>query len=270
MVAADSAAKSAWFGVVTLLPDMITAALSDGVVGRAVQAGIIEVALFNPRTFTADRHRTVDDQPYGGGPGMVMMAAPVVEAIAAARKASPTPECRVVLLDPAGQRFVQDTAQNVADAAGRESLILVCGRYEGIDERLLEVVDECWSLGDFVLSGGELGALAVVDAVSRLVPGTLGNSASKMDESHLDGMLEYPHYTRPEILASGARVPEVLLSGDHRRIGQYRRRQALGKTYDVRPDLLVRRVFDERDRQHMQAWLAGKQRQSETKETQHG
>jgi tRNA (guanine37-N1)-methyltransferase len=237
-----------WIGVVTLFPEMFEMALTRGVFGRAVERGAVEVVLFNPRDFTTDKHRTVDDRPYGGGPGMVMMVEPLVEAVEAARGAAPA-AANVVLLSPQGERFSQ--AMGVA-ASQSDALILVCGRYEGLDERFVQqCVDEEWSIGDYVLTGGELPAMVVMDVIARHIPGTLGNKVSALDESHLDGSLDYPHYTRPETSARQA-VPQELMSGDHGAVARYRRREALRRTLDRRPELLTGRVFDEPDRALLQ------------------
>ena len=221
-------------GVVTLFPPMFSAVTDYGVTGRAVTAGRLRVDLWNPRDYAADRHRTVDDRPYGGGPGMVMLYAPLVAAIRAAR-AELGPETPVLLLTPQGRRLDQAA---VRDLASRHSVILVAGRYEGIDERVVDVeVDEEWSVGDYVLSGGELAAMVVIDAVARLLPDVLGHQDSAREDSFYDGVLDYPHYTRPEVV-EGRAVPEVLLSGDHAQVRRWRRKQALGRTWLRRPDLL--------------------------------
>lgn len=240
-----------WIGVVTLFPEMFEFLNAGGVVKRAIDAGHVTVSTFNPRDFARDRHRSVDDKPYGGGAGMVMMVEPLADCLGAARKAAPRGS-PVVLLSPQGVGFDQAMAQRTSGIGG---LILVCGRYEGVDERFVEAhVDLEWSIGDYVLSGGELAAMVVADAIARHIPGTLGNRLSVLDESHLDGTLEYPQYTRPEN-CDGRRVPEVLLSGDHRRVEDYRRQQALQRTYMRRPELLTRTVFSARDRDLLQQVL---------------
>lgn len=236
-----------WFGVVSLFPDMFRIATESGVLGRAVANGVLQIELFNPRDFTTDRHRTVDDRPYGGGPGMVMTTEPLLAAIDAARRsAAPgAKQARVVYLSPQGRRLDQTRVQALAAEPG---VILVAGRYEGVDERVIEtVVDEELSIGDYVLTGGELPAMVLIDAVARQLPGTLGNSASPVAESHLDGLLDYPHYTRPEN-AAGRAVPSVLLTGDHRAVQRWRRQQALWRTWQRRPDLLVARHWSPDDR----------------------
>jgi tRNA (guanine37-N1)-methyltransferase len=221
--------------VVTLFPQMLAALTEEGVVARALKQGLLGLELWNPRDFTQDRHRTVDDRPYGGGPGMVMLAEPLARAIAAARQASRSP-ARVIYLSPQGQRFDQARARQLQEAD--QDLILIAGRYEGVDQRLLdEYVDEELSLGDFVISGGELAAMAVIDAVTRLLPGALGHADSAAQDSFSDGLLDCPHYTRPEHW-QGHAVPSVLLGGDHAEIGRWRLKQALGLTWFKRPDLL--------------------------------
>jgi tRNA (guanine37-N1)-methyltransferase len=233
-----------WFGVVSLFPEMFDLASEYGVIGRAISEGSVEVAVFNPRTYTSDRHQSVDDRPYGGGAGMVMMVEPLAKAIQAARDAAPE-GTEVVYLSPAGETFRQEDA--AAIAAGR-SLILVSGRYEGIDQRVVDtLVDRQLSIGDYVLSGGELAALVVIDASARLIPGTVGNQASIVEESHIDGMLDYPQYTRPET-AAGLAVPDVLMSGNHARIKNWRHIKALEQTYRLRPDLLTGRKLSETER----------------------
>jgi len=224
--------------VVTLFPEMFDAIAGYGVTGRALTQGLLSLETVNPRDFTEDRHRTVDDRPYGGGPGMVMKIAPLAQALAAAREAvagrgESVP--RVVYLSPQGTRL----SHNKAVALSRESaLVLLAGRYEGIDERLLEQeVDEELSIGDYVLSGGELAAMVVVDALVRFLPGALGHDQSAAEDSFANGLLDCPHYTRPEVYA-GRRVPEVLLSGDHEKIRRWRLSQSLARTLSRRPDLL--------------------------------
>lgn len=224
------------FGIITLFPDMFSAIADNGVVGRAIRQGVLSLRCSNPRDFTDDRHRTVDDRPYGGGPGMLMKVEPLEKALAAMRLSHPS--AKVVYMSPQGQRFDQAAAQMFAT---REEIIVLAGRYEGVDERLLRAqVDEEWSVGDYVLSGGELPAMIVIDAVARLLPGVLGHPESAVEDSFVDGLLDCPHYTRPEVYKDEA-VPEVLLSGDHRRIKTWRLQQALGRTYLRRPDLLEKR-----------------------------
>lgn len=230
------------FEIVTLFPRMVEAPLRESILGKAIERGHIEVRVRDLRQHAHDKHQVTDDTPYGGGAGMVMKPEPLVEAIEAARES--VPGARVVLLDPAGRRFDQAVAREYA-ALGR--LVLVCGRYEGVDERVRAFVDEELSLGDFVLTGGELAALCVVDACARLVPGVLGNEQSAGSESFEQGLLDYPQYTRPPEFR-GMRVPEVLLSGDHARIARWRRKQALLRTRDRRPDLFARLKLGEEDR----------------------
>jgi tRNA (guanine37-N1)-methyltransferase len=248
-----------WLGIVSLFPDMIRSVANTGVVGRALESGVLELQVFNPREYAVDKRRSVDDRPYGGGPGMVMMVDPLLKAIDAARSAavdavpggSAVP--KVVYLSPQGSRLSQRRAGELAQ---RAAIILVAGRYEGIDERLVELgVDEELSVGDYVLSGGELPALVVLDAVCRLLPGVLGNPASAVEESHLDGLLDYPHYTRPES-TQGTDVPAVLLSGDHQAIARWRRKAALMRSWERRPDLLVGRELSGLDRQLLDEGLA--------------
>ena len=223
-----------WFGVISLFPDMFSPFTQQGVIGRAVKSGKISVDTFNPRDFTHDRHRTVDDRPYGGGPGMLMMVKPLTDAIHAAKNIGGE-NSKVIYLSPQGKPLDQAGVKRLASI---ERTILICGRYEGIDERVIEShVDEEVSIGDYVLSGGELPAMVLMDAVARLVPGVLGHKASAVEDSFTDGLLDCPHYTRPEVL-DGQSVPDVLLSGDHEKIRQWRLMQSLGRTLLRRPDLL--------------------------------
>lgn len=222
-----------WLGVITLFPDMFRAVTDFGVTGRAVKNGLLELHTWNPRDFSHDRHSTVDDRPYGGGPGMLMMVQPLRDAIHAA-KAAAGEDAKVIYLSPQGRKLDQ---QGVTELAKSSRLILVCGRYEGIDERIIQTeVDEEWSVGDYVLSGGELPAMTLIDAVSRLVPGVLGKQASAEQDSFSDGLLDCPHYTRPESL-DGLDVPAVLLSGNHEQIRLWRLQQSLGRTFLRRPEL---------------------------------
>lgn len=224
-----------WFGVVTLFPEMFEAVKGFGVTGRAVRNGSVELQCWNPRDFTLDKHRTVDDRPYGGGPGMLMKVQPLRDAIHAAKAAAGDEEVSVIYLSPQGRRLDHSGVQELAN---RKKLILVAGRYEGIDERLIETeIDEEWSLGDFVLSGGELPAMTMIDAVSRLVPGVLGHQDSATEDSFSDGLLDCPHYTRPEQF-DGMQVPGVLLGGNHEEIRRWRLKQQLGRTWKRRPELL--------------------------------
>lgn len=226
--------------VITLFPESLEGLAGLGVTGRAIREGRVVLKTWNPRDFATDRHRTVDDRPYGGGPGMVMAVEPLGSTIAAVKNEH-AKETLVSLLSPQGRKLDQ---AGVNELAGRQGLILVCGRYEGIDERLIESeIDEQWSIGDYVISGGELAAAVVIDAVTRLIPGVLGHEQSAVEDSFVDGLLDHPHYTRPEV-AGGKAVPEVLLSGDHEAIRRWRRKQALGRTWQLRPDLLEGRQMD--------------------------
>jgi len=221
--------------VLTLFPRMIAAPLEESILGKAREKGLLRVQVTDIRDFADGKHRVTDDVPYGGGAGMVMKPEPLVAAIEAAR--ARLPSAKVILLSPQGARFEQRKARELAQAG---ALILVCGRYEGVDERVLRWVDEELSLGDFVLTGGEVAALAVIDAMARLVPGVLGNELSAHDESFSeDGLLEGPQYTRPPEFR-GLRVPEILLSGDHGKIAKWRHEQAVARTRERRPDLLTR------------------------------
>ncbi|WP_282166641.1 tRNA (guanosine(37)-N1)-methyltransferase TrmD [Shewanella japonica] len=222
-----------WLGVVTLFPEMFRAVTDFGVTGRAVKNGLLELQTWNPRDFTHDRHNTVDDRPYGGGPGMLMMVQPLRDAIHAA-KAAAGDGAKVIYLSPQGRKLDQ---QGVSELSQSSSLVLVCGRYEGVDERIIQSeVDEEWSIGDYVLSGGELPAMTLIDSVARLVPGVLGKQASAEQDSFSAGLLDCPHYTRPENL-DGVGVPVVLLSGDHEKIRLWRLQQSLGRTFLRRPEL---------------------------------
>ncbi|MGD8384005.1 MAG: tRNA (guanosine(37)-N1)-methyltransferase TrmD [Lysobacterales bacterium] len=226
--------------VITLFPEALEGLTGLGVTGRAIRTGLVELKAWNPRDFATDRHRNVDDRPYGGGPGMVMTLEPLGSAIRAAREAQGG-KTAVSLMSPQGRRLDQAA---VGELAGRQGLILVCGRYEGIDERLIESeIDEEWSLGDYVISGGELAAAVIIDAVTRWLPGALGDEQSAREDSFADGLLDHPHYSRPES-AGGKSVPEVLLSGDHEAIRRWRRKQALGRTWQRRPELLRGRHLD--------------------------
>ncbi|WP_434938766.1 tRNA (guanosine(37)-N1)-methyltransferase TrmD [Shewanella sp. HL-SH8] len=222
-----------WLGVITLFPEMFRAVTDFGVTGRAVKNGLLKVHTWNPRDFTHDRHNTVDDRPYGGGPGMLMMVQPLRDAIHAA-KAAAGDGAKVIYLSPQGRKLDQ---QGVTELAKSDSLILVCGRYEGVDERIIQTeVDEEWSIGDYVLSGGEIPAMTLIDSVARLVPGVLGKQASAEQDSFSDGLLDCPHYTRPENL-DGMDVPAVLLSGDHEKIRLWRLQQSIGRTFLRRPEI---------------------------------
>ncbi|WP_447779005.1 tRNA (guanosine(37)-N1)-methyltransferase TrmD [Aeromonas veronii] len=223
-----------WIGVISLFPEMFRAITEHGVTGRAVKSGLLQIECWNPREFTHDKHRTVDDRPYGGGPGMLMMVQPLRDAIHAAMQAAGD-GAKVIYLSPQGRKLTQ---AGVTELATNQKLILVAGRYEGIDERVIQTeVDEEWSIGDYVLSGGELPAMTLIDAVSRLVPGVLGDQASAEQDSFTDGLLDHPHYTRPEVL-DGLAVPEALTSGNHEVIRRWRLKQSLGRTWQRRPELI--------------------------------
>jgi tRNA (guanine37-N1)-methyltransferase len=230
------------FDVVTLFPEMFTAVAGSGITSRALEAGLWSLTTWNPRDFTADRYRTVDDRPYGGGPGMVMMAEPIERTLDAVKTAGGG---RVLYLSPQGRKLDH---RRVMELAGERAVTLLCGRYEGVDERLLaRRVDEEISIGDFVLSGGEIAAMALMDAVVRQLPGAVGDCASVMEESFADGLLDCPQYTRPERYRD-VPVPEVLLSGHHEKIRRWRLKQALGRTWLRRPDLLAARDLSDEER----------------------
>lgn len=235
------------FDVVTLFPGMFTAIAQNGITSRALQRGLWRLVTWNPRDFTADNYRTVDDRPYGGGPGMVMLAEPLERTLEAVKRDGN--DGKTIYLSPQGRRLDH---RKVMELGSERAVTLLCGRYEGIDERLLERrVDEELSLGDFVLSGGELAAMALIDAVVRQLPGVLGDEQSAMEESFADGLLDCPQYTRPEVWPEGAEgraVPEVLLSGHHERIRRWRLKQALGRTWLRRPELLAARQLGEDER----------------------
>ena len=229
------------FDVVTLFPEMLAAVTASGITARALQRGLWQVQAWNPRDFTTDAYRSVDDRPYGGGPGMVMLGEPLEKTLDAVRAAGGG---AVLYLSPQGRRL--DHAK-VVEVAGRKAVTLLCGRYEGVDERLLRRrVDEELSLGDFVLTGGELAAMALIDAVVRQLPGALGDEESAVEESFADGLLDCPQYTRPERFA-GEPVPEVLLSGHHENIRRWRLKQSLGRTWLRRPDLIAARRLSEEE-----------------------
>jgi tRNA (guanine37-N1)-methyltransferase len=231
------------YDVITLFPEMFAALTGSGITRRARDRGLYEIAFHNPRDFTTDPHRTVDDRPYGGGPGMVMLADPLAQAIRqarAAQQAAGGPPASVIYLSPQGRRLDQAGVLELAQCPG---LILLCGRYEGVDQRLIErEVDAEVSLGDFVLSGGELPAMVLLDAIVRQLPGALNDAGSAQEDSFADGLLDCPHYTRPEIYED-VRVPDVLLSGNHAAIRRWRLKQALGRTWLRRPDLLTTRTL---------------------------
>jgi tRNA (guanine37-N1)-methyltransferase len=237
--------------VITLFPELVEQVIEYGVVGRAAEQDLLELHCWNPRDYTRDRHRTVDDRPYGGGPGMLMKVQPLQDAIAAVRQQNT--DARLVYLSPQGQLLNQ---QKLERQVALGSVIFLCGRYEGIDERLVQrEVDEEWSLGDYVISGGELAAMVCIDAMTRLIPGALGHEESARQDSFSDGLLDCPHYTRPEEYL-GDRVPGVLMNGNHREIETWREQQALGRTWQRRPDLLESIELDARQRALLDEYIA--------------
>ena len=224
------------FDVLTIFPEMVLNSALNGVTGRAIEQGVVALSVWNPRDFTSDKHKSVDDRPYGGGPGMVMKYQPLKDALDSARRATQAERVKVVYLSPQGKPLTQ---QLLNESVELDQLILIAGRYEGIDERFIE--DECheeWSLGDFVISGGELAALVVIDGMTRLLPGVLGDEGSADQDSHMHGLLDCPHYTRPEVIAD-KKVPDILLSGNHKQIKRWRLKLSLGRTWQKRPDLLL-------------------------------
>ena len=256
-----------WIGVVTLFPEMFDAVRGYGITGRAIDSGLMQLDCWNPRDFTTDRHQTVDDKPYGGGPGMLMKVAPLRDAITAAREAG-SEECKVIYLSPQGKRLDQQALEALA---GSDRLILVAGRYEGIDERLIgTVIDEEYSIGDYVLSGGELAAMVVIDGIARLLPGAVGDRESVERESFARGLLDYPQYTRPESI-DGLEVPPVLLSGNHAEIDRWRLKQSLGRTLEKRPDLLANRKLTDTEQTLLDEYCHehGIHRHDEDKDNEH-
>jgi tRNA (guanine37-N1)-methyltransferase len=246
------------FHVITLFPEMIEQMCEFGVLGRAIKRGIIKLSCWNPRDYTQDRHRTVDDRPYGGGPGMLMKVQPLADAINAAKQQAGD-DAKVVYLSPQGQVLNQQAVIKMAGSTEPKELILIAGRYEGIDERLIKrYVDEEWSIGDYVLSGGEMPALIMIDAVARMLPDVLGDADSAQQDSFMEGLLDCPHYTRPEEV-NGQMVPNVLLSGDHKKIDRWRKKQALGRTWLRRPDLLESLQLNDEQKK----WLSEFQREHE-------
>jgi tRNA (guanine37-N1)-methyltransferase len=241
-----------WIGVVSLFPEMFKAVTDYGISRRAVENGLLTLEVWNPREFAEDKHRTVDDKPYGGGPGMLMKAQPLKDAINAA-KSKAQAQCPVIYLSPQGKRLEQ---ADLASLALLPEVILVAGRYEGIDERLIEsAIDMEVSIGDFVASGGELPAMLLIDGVTRLLPGAVGDADSVEQDSFSNGLLDYPQYTRPET-EDGLTVPEVLMSGDHGQIARWRKMQSLGRTYKKRPDLITARTLTEEEKQLLDEYLA--------------
>ncbi len=236
--------------VISLFPEMFQAITQYGVTGRAIKSGLVSMDFINPRDFTHDRHKTVDDRPYGGGPGMLMKVQPLKDAITSAKLL--VPNAKVIYLSPQGRTLTQEGVQQLAKQA---EFILVAGRYEGVDERLIQSeIDEEWSIGDFVLSGGELPAMVLMDAVLRMVPGVLGKQASADEDSFVDGLLDCPHYTRPEVL-DGESVPSVLLSGNHEEIRRWRLKQKLGRTLQRRPDLLQDLELDKEQQKLLEEFI---------------
>ena len=242
--------------VITLFPDEFRGLTGLGVTGRGIEQGRLNLHTWNPRDYAENRHRNVDDRPYGGGPGMVMAVQPLKAAITAAKGDAAEP-VKVSMLSPQGRTLEQSDIQGLAK---RERLLLICGRYEGIDQRLVEQdVDEEWSIGDYVLSGGELAAAVVIDAVARLIPGVLGDEQSAEQDSFSNGLLDHPHYTRPEEVG-GMAVPQVLLSGNHAEIERWRRMQSLGQTWERRPDLLEEQDLSEEDKKLLELYRQQEQK----------
>lgn len=238
--------------VISLFPEMFAAITEHGITRRAVEQGLVSIECWNPRTFTEDRHQTVDDRPFGGGPGMVMKIEPLERALAAAKQALGKP-AKVIYMSPQGQPLKQAAVSELAQA---EALILIAGRYEGIDERFIEAhVDEEWSIGDYVLSGGELPAMVLIDAITRLLPGALNHADSAIEDSFSDGLLDCPHYTRP-VTYAGTDVPQVLLSGNHEHIRRWRLQQALGRTAERRADLLDSRSLSGEEKTLLDEYFA--------------
>ena len=249
------------FTAITLFPEMFDAVTEQGVISRAIKQGILSVDKVNPRDFTTDKHRTVDDRPYGGGPGMLMKVEPLEQAIKHSQQVQPG---KVIYLSPQGRTVDQ---QLVNELSQESHLILVAGRYEGIDERLLQKhIDMEISLGDFILSGGELAAMALIDSVGRVVPGVLGHADSAEEDSFSDGLLDHPHYTRPELYA-GEQVPEVLLSGNHQKIEEWRLQQRLGRTWLRRPELLQRKELTRKEQKLLEAFQKDYQLGNQESET---
>jgi tRNA (guanine37-N1)-methyltransferase len=241
------------FDIVTIFPAMVEAALGAGVVGRAIEKRLLEVAIHDLRDFTTDRHRSVDDVPYGGGPGMVMKPEPIFRALDAISTRR-DPPVTVLLMSPQGTRFTQRDAERIGS---RPHVVLLCGRYEGVDERVRSRVDEEVSIGDYVLSGGELPALVVLDAIARFVPGVVGDDQSVAEDSFSRGLLDFPHYTRPAAVGD-LRVPDVLLSGNHQEIRRWRKQESVERTLDRRPDLLENAALDDEEREILDRIRSGR------------
>ncbi len=235
--------------VITLFPELVRQVVEHGVVGRAADKGLLQLECWNPREYTLDKHRTVDDRPYGGGPGMLMKVQPLQDTIHAVRELN---HGKLIYLSPQGRPLTQS---NLTEQAEQESAIFLCGRYEGIDERLIDQeVDEEWSIGDYVISGGELAAMVCIDAMTRLIPGALGHELSVQQDSFSHGLLDCPHYTRPELI-DGTGVPEVLMNGNHRQIQDWRTKQSLGRTWQRRPELLEKLELDARQQALLQEFI---------------
>lgn len=238
--------------VITLFPDWVQSVMENGVVRRVKERNTLSLHCWNPRAYTLDAHHTVDDRPYGGGPGMVMQYPVLKRCLDDVKQAAQDDRSLVAMLSPQGERFNQTVAKRVSNLS---SLILVAGRYEAVDERFVTAcVDEEWSLGDFVLSGGELAAMCIIDTVARLLPGTLGDAQSAVEDSFSSGLLDHPHYTRPETV-DGMSVPSVLLGGNHQAIARWRKKEALGRTYTRRPDLIDRAALDAESRALLEEYL---------------
>ena len=237
------------FDVITLFPELVESVVKSGIPRRAVEQGAIELHCWNPRDYTKDKHRTVDDRPYGGGPGMVMKADCLLDTLKAVKQQT---NGKVIYLSPQGKQLTQLAARELSE---NDNLIFLCGRYEGIDERVIDLlVDEEWSIGDYVLSGGELGAMVMIDSITRLLPDVLGHEDSADQDSFTDGLLDCPHYTRPEIVENLG-VPDVLKSGNHAKIAEWRKQQALGRTQQRRPDLLKKKRLNKEDKKLLSKYL---------------
>lgn len=240
-----------WVGIVSLFPEMFEAISACGITRRAIESGSLKLEFWNPRDFALDKHRTVDDRPYGGGPGMLMKVQPLRDAIGKAKEAA-GPDVTVICLSPQGRTIDQAL---VRDLAEREKIVLVAGRYEGIDERVLQTeIDEEFSIGDYVVTGGELPAMVLIDAMVRLIPGVLGHAESAQLDSFSSGLLDYPQYTRPEEI-QGLTVPQVLLSGNHQAIRQWRLKQSIGRTWQRRPELIDQLQLDNEQRRLLEEFI---------------
>ncbi|QAX82242.1 tRNA (guanosine(37)-N1)-methyltransferase TrmD [Candidatus Pseudomonas adelgestsugas] len=237
--------------VISLFPKIFSAISEYGITGKAVRHGLLRLTYWNPQDYTSDRHHTVDDRPFGGGPGMVLQIKPLEDSLVAA-KAAAKQKAKVIYLSPQGRQLTQTAVRKMAN---EKALIMIAGRYEGIDERFIEAyVDEEWSIGDYVLSGGELPAMVLIDAITRLLPGALGHAESAEEDSFTDGLLDCPHYTRPKIYAD-RHVPDVLLSGNHVRIRRWRLQQSLGRTYERRADLLEDRLLSREEKKLLEEYI---------------